>query len=205
MAVLKVLPYPNPFLRTRARSVEAFDEALEATVKDMTETMAAEDGLGLAATQVGIDARLLLINPYAFKGEEGRGQPDVVIINPEVVWKSEETISAEEGCLSFPGVYIHVTRPKAIKIKAQDVKGEFFEIEAQDLGARALLHEIDHIEGVVMVDHVSHLVRSRALKKHQKLQKEKAMDEAGPQRPGQRKPGAGKPTKKKTRQKRRAR
>lgn len=172
MAVLKVLPYPNPFLRTRAKAVEAFDDTLKATVKDMMETMAAEDGLGLAATQVGIDARLLIVNPFAFRGEAARGEPDVVIINPEIVWKSEETITAEEGCLSFPGVYIHVTRPKAVKIKALDAQGQPFEIEAEELGARALLHEIDHIDGVVMVDHVSHLVRSRALKKHQKYQRE---------------------------------
>lgn len=178
MAVLKVLPYPNPYLRTRAKPVEVFDDALKALVKDMTETMAAEEGLGLAATQVGVDSRLVLINPYAFKGDDGRGEPDMVVINPEVVWKSDETISAEEGCLSFPGVYIHVTRPKAVRIKAQDAEGKFYEIEAEGLGARALLHELDHIDGVVMVDHVSHLVRSRALKKHQKLQREKAAAEA---------------------------
>ena len=88
MAVLKVLPYPNPFLRTRAKAVEAFDDTLKATVKDMMETMAAEDGLGLAATQVGIDARLLIVNPFAFRGEAARGEPDVVIINPEILGSS---------------------------------------------------------------------------------------------------------------------
>ena len=173
MARMDVLPYPNPFLRKRAQDVAVFDEALTRLVGDMSETMAAEDGLGLAATQVGVDMRLLLLSPIAFRGDEARGEPDVVVINPEIIEKSEETITAEKGCLSFPGVYINVARPRRVKIRAQDAQGEFFEIEAEDLGARAILHEIDHIDGVVMIDHVSHFVRTRALKKHNKLQAEK--------------------------------
>lgn len=171
MAVLDVLPYPNPFLRKRAADVEDFDDRLAQIVADMEETMADQDGIGLAATQVGIDLRLLILAPYAFEGEEGRGKPNVVIINPEVVWESDETVLGEEGCLSFPGVFIQVERPQKVRIRARKADGETFEIQGQGLGARAILHEIDHLEGVVMIDHVSHLTRKRALKKHQRNQK----------------------------------
>ncbi len=177
MAVLQILPYPNPFLRKKAEAVERFDEALQQQVADMIETMLDRDGIGLAATQVGLDLRLLILDPYAFEGDEARGEPPVVIINPEVVWESEESITAEEGCLSFPGVFIHVERPAKVTIRAQDASGESFEISGEGLGARAILHEMDHLEGVVMIDHVSHFVRRRALKKHQKNQK--ALQKAG--------------------------
>ena len=88
MAVMKVLPYPNPFLRQRAQDVQNFDASLRQLVADMEETMDAEDGIGLAATQVGVDLRLLILAPYAFEGEEGIGKPNLVVINPEIVWKA---------------------------------------------------------------------------------------------------------------------
>ncbi len=170
MAILEVLPYPNPFLRKTAQPVETFDEALKTIVTDMTETMVDRDGLGLAATQVGVDMRLLILDPYAFEGDEGRGKPHVVIINPEVIWQSEETVTREEGCLSFPGIFIQVERPAEVQIRAQDADGTFFELGGEGLGARAILHELDHLEGVVMIDHVGYMVRKRALKKHQRNQ-----------------------------------
>ena len=168
---MKILPYPNPFLRKRAVDVSAFDEALRSTVEAMKLTMRSEDGLGLAATQVGIDQRLLILSQQAFKGDAGKDLPDLVVINPEVLWASDEKETAPEGCLSFPGVYIPVARPLQVRLKAFDEYGKPFEIEGEGLGARAILHEVDHLNGVVMTDHVSHLQRSRALKKHQKTQK----------------------------------
>ncbi len=170
MAILDVLPYPNPFLRRRAASVTAFDAALKQIVTDMEATMTDQDGIGLAATQVGMDLRLLILAPYAFEGDAGLGKPNLVIINPEIVWESDETEVAEEGCLSFPSVFIPVERPIKVRIRAQNAEGESFEFDGEGLGARAILHEIDHLNGVVMVDHVSFLVRKRALKKHQKNQ-----------------------------------
>ena len=155
----------------RAKDIEVFDDALAQTVRDMEETMADRDGIGLAATQVGLGIRLLLLSPYAFEREEGEGKPNYVVINPEVVWESDEKELGEEGCLSFPGVYITVERPLKVRIRAQDQTGKSYELEGEGLGARAILHEIDHLNGVVMIDHVSHLQRSRALKKHQKNQK----------------------------------
>lgn len=169
--VLEVLAFPNPFLRKRAEPVTEFGEDLKRVVADMEETMLDRDGLGLAATQVGLDMRLLILDPYAFEGDDGRGKPNVVIINPEIVWESEETIVGEEGCLSFPGVFIQVERPEKVTIRAFDAAGEPFEIQGEGLGARAILHEIDHLNGVVMIDHVSHFAKRRALKKHQKNQK----------------------------------
>lgn len=170
MAILEILPFPNPFLRQRAFEVQTFDGALLKIIEDMEETMAEEDGIGLAATQVGLDLRLLILAPYAFEGDEGLGKPNIVVINPEVVWQSDETVVSEEGCLSFPSVFIPVERPVEVTIRARDRFGESYEISGKALGARAILHEIDHLNGVVMVDHVSFLVRKRALKKHQKNQ-----------------------------------
>ena len=173
MAVLDVLPYPNPFLRRRAHEVTEFDDGLREIVTNMEETMAARDGIGLAATQVGIDLRLLILSPFAFGGEKDTFKPNVVIINPEVVWESDEKEIADEGCLSFPGVFIQVERPTSVRIQAADAQGKPFEITGEGLGARAILHEMDHLNGVVMIDHVSFLQRKRALKKHQRNQEAK--------------------------------
>ena len=178
MAVMPVLPYPNPFLRERAAPVADFDDALRTLVADMEQTMADRDGLGLAATQVGVGLRVLILSPLAFSRDATEEDPNFVVINPEVTWQSQETELAEEGCLSFPGVYIKVKRPLQVRIKAFDASGESYEIEGEGLGARAILHEIDHLNGVVMIDHVSHLQRSRALKKHQKNQRVLAKESA---------------------------
>ena len=168
---MKILPYPNPFLRKRAEVVDRFDASLAELIEQMKTTMHNEDGLGLAATQVGVDLRVLILSPLAFKGEAGKGQPDLVVINPQITWQSDEEELGSEGCLSFPGVYIQVSRPLKVRISAVDGAGKTFELEGEGLGARAILHEIDHLNGVVMTDHVSHLQRSRALKKHQRNQR----------------------------------
>jgi peptide deformylase len=170
MAVLEILPYPNPFLREKAAPVEVFDADLQRLVRDMEETMSDAKGLGLAATQVGVAKRVLLLDRYAFEGDDGRDKPNVVLINPEVVAESDARETGEEGCLSFPGVFIFVERPLSVTVRGQDASGQTFEIEGHGLGARAILHEIDHLEGVVMIDHVSHLQRQRALKKHRRNQ-----------------------------------
>lgn len=174
MAVLEVLAYPNEFLRKRAQPVTVFDDDLRRIVRDMEETMAAEEGVGLAATQVGLDLQLLIVHPSAFREGAADHEANVVVINPEIAWQSEETILAEEGCLSFPDVFIPVERPAKVRIRALDLAGNPFELEGDGFGARALLHEIDHLRGVVMIDHVSFLQRQRALKKHQKHQAEVA-------------------------------
>ncbi len=177
-SLMTILPYPNTFLRERAQPVTTFDSEVGALVESMQMTMHSEDGLGLAATQVGVGVRILILSQQAFTGEEGKGAPDLVVINPEVVWESDDSEVAPEGCLSFPGVFIPVRRPLEVKIRAFDALGEVFELEGEGLGARAILHEIDHLNGVVMTDHVSHLQRSRAIKKHQRNQRALADAEA---------------------------
>jgi peptide deformylase len=179
MARLTVLPYPNPFLRKAAAPVTRFDDGLATLVTDMVETMGHEDGVGLAATQVGEDLQLLVLDPFAFEGEAGRGKPPLVVANPEIVWESEERQMGEEGCLSFPGVFIQVERPKQVRIRAQDLTGTSFELSGEGFAARAILHELDHLKGVVMIDHVSFLQRQRALKKHERNQIQAAPRKAG--------------------------
>ena len=171
MAIREVLTWPNPFLKRRAASVEHFDDELAALVSDMKETMLAEDGIGLAATQIGEDRRLLIIDRCAFDREHEEPGEIVTLINPEIVEASSDKILDFEGCLSFPEVYIKVRRPRWVKVRAQDLSGESFEIEGEALGARALLHEIDHLDGRVMTDQVPFPVRTKALRQHKQVQR----------------------------------
>ena len=179
MSSLEILAYPNPFLRTKAQIVNIFDESLQNLVEQMYTTMHTSEGVGLAATQVGKDMNLFVLSSYAFMSEEekkvalqtGDMGEDLVIINPQVMAESEEKVADYEGCLSFPEVYIKVKRPIWVKIKAQNVKGEFFELEGSNFGARAILHEMDHLKGTVMTDHLSYISRTKALNKHKSIQK----------------------------------
>ncbi len=165
---MELLTYPNPCLSHPARPVEQVDDHVRALATEMEEMMVAHDGVGLAAPQVGLDMRMVVIDRYAFEGEEGQSKPKVVLINPEIIEASDEMQVGEEGCLSFPGVFIKIKRHKRVRVRALNKDGEVFEIEGEDLAARALQHEIDHLDGVVMVDHASHLVRSLALKRLQR-------------------------------------
>jgi peptide deformylase len=146
--------YGDPVLRKKAEPVTVFDESLREFVRDMFEIMRDHDGLGLAAPQVGRSIRCVVI-----------GQPDeaarpLVLINPEYTFKSEETEVHEEGCLSFPDLHVDIVRHKMVSVKAFDENGKQFAIEkAQDLMSRALQHEIDHIEGLFIIDHISLLKR----------------------------------------------
>lgn len=182
---MEILTYPNPCLTHPARPVENIDDHVRELVGQMEETMVAHDGVGLAAPQVGVDLRVVVIDRYAFEGEEGQSKPKVVLINPQIIEASNEIQNGEEGCLSFPGIFIKLKRHKRVRVRALDLNGEPFEIEGEDLGARALQHEIDHLDGVVMVDHASHLVRSLALKRLQRNlaavadEKKSAKDKAG--------------------------
>lgn len=174
MAIMEILAYPNPFLRKEAKKVERFDEALKKIVVNMSETMKSSDGLGLAATQVGLDMQLFILSPETFEKQEPKpisGDQNIVFINPEIVEQSKEEYLSSEGCLSFPEVFINVSRPKWVVIKAQDENGQFFEMRGEELAARAMLHERDHLIGKVMIDHVSFYNRQKALAKHQKVQK----------------------------------
>ncbi len=154
MAIRKILHYPDKRLRIPAEPVTDFGPELQALVDDMAETMYAAPGVGLAAPQIGVSKRLFIIDI-----SDGEGPSDLrVFINPEIV-RADGEISWEEGCLSFPGVHQEIRRAEQIKVKAQDRHGAWFELEADGLMAVAVQHENDHVEGRLMIDHLSPLKR----------------------------------------------
>ena len=184
----KILTYPNPYLREEAQTVLKFDDELKALFEEMCVLMHESDGVGLAATQVGESIQLLVLSSYVFLSEEERKRfseseegdmgEDLAIINPQVLEQSEDELVDYEGCLSFPDVYIKVKRPRWVKIVAQDIHGEQIELRGEGFGARAILHEMDHLNGKVMTDHLSFLAKQKALKDHQRIQKRLAKNKA---------------------------
>ena len=154
MAVLEILKYPDPRLRQVAKPVEQVTDATRALVESMAETMYANSGCGLAANQVGIDARIFVIDTAA----EGEPSELKVFINPEIV-KTDGVQMWEEGCLSFPGATEEIRRAERVKVKALDQFGKPFELEATGLLAIAIQHENDHLNGVLMIDKLNALKR----------------------------------------------
>jgi peptide deformylase len=158
--------YGDPVLRKKAKAIEVFDEELHRFVEDMKETMLARDGVGLAAPQVGESVRLAVVDTT------GGEQPPQVLINPEVVESSDESEDYEEGCLSLPDINLKIKRPRRVSVRAQDARGHSFTVEnAEGLLSRALQHEIDHLDGIMIVDHVSPLQRQMLSGKLRKLAK----------------------------------
>ena len=165
MALLPVLCYPDPRLHKRAKPVVKVDERIKAIVKDMAETMYDAPGVGLAATQVDIHEQIIVIDVSDEQNEL------MVFINPELVWASEEKKSWREGCLSVPEYYDEVDRPANIRVKAIDLHGKPFELEADGLLAVCLQHEMDHLQGKVFVEYLSLLKRNRISLKMKKRAK----------------------------------
>jgi len=164
MSILPIRIYPDPVLRVRCPRIETFDKDLEKLADDMVETMHAAPGIGLAAPQVGIELCLAVLDVSV--GEE---KDDVhILINPEIL-DQEGRDTDEEGCLSIPGVTEKVSRPAAIKVKAQDLSGEPFEVEADGLFARAICHEVDHLNGVLFVDRLVGLRKERVKRQLRRL------------------------------------
>jgi peptide deformylase len=172
MGLRDIITLPDKRLRTVSKPVAKIDAATKKLVGDMFETMYAAPGIGLAAIQVGEPRRIITLD-LAKKDEKKDPQ---VIINPELLWTSEEKGSYEEGCLSIPEYYEEVERPKAVKVKFLDLQGESHEIEAAGLLATVLQHEIDHLNGVLFIDHISKLKRDRVIKKFAKAAKLAAKD-----------------------------
>ena len=164
--MLDILCYPDPRLHTVAQPVSVVDDALRAFIADMFETMYEAHGIGLAATQVNFHQRLIVIDV-----SEDRDQPQV-LINPEVVWQSEDRVKGEEGCLSVPGIYDGVERARAIRVKALDEHGQSREIEAEGLLAVCIQHEMDHLLGKVFVEYLSPLKQGRIKTKMLKAQRD---------------------------------
>jgi peptide deformylase len=155
MARLPILRYPDPRLHTVARPVAAVDERIRTLASDMLETMYAESGVGLAATQVDVHERLIVMDT-----SDSRDRP-LVLVNPEIVWASDEMALAEEGCLSVPQVYDKVERHARVKVQALDRDGQPFELDAEGLSAVCVQHEMDHLRGKVFVEYLSLLKRDR--------------------------------------------
>lgn len=162
MALLPILEYPDPRLRTVARPVKAFDDRLRQLVSDMAETMYDAPGVGLAATQVDVHERLIVIDVSEAKTELQ------VFINPEILWASEEQVECEEGCLSVPGVYDAVIRPERVRVRAFDAHGQVFERDCSGLLAVCVQHEMDHLLGKVFVEYLSPLKQERIKTKMKK-------------------------------------
>jgi peptide deformylase len=155
MALLPILTYPDPRLHTVAKPVQAVDARIRGLIKDMLETMYEANGIGLAATQVDVHERLIVIDV-----SEERNAP-LVLINPEITWASEETQVGDEGCLSVPGIYDGVERASAVKVRALDGDGQSREISAEGILAVCIQHEMDHLLGKVFVEYLSPLKRNR--------------------------------------------
>jgi peptide deformylase len=166
MALLPILCYPDPRLHTVAKPVPAVDARIRGLIADMLQTMYDANGIGLAATQVDVHERLIVIDV-----SEQHDQP-LVLINPEIVWSSEETQIGDEGCLSVPGIYDGVERASAIRVRALDGEGRERTVEAEGLLAVCIQHEMDHLLGKVFVEYLSPLKRNRIKTKMLKARRE---------------------------------
>lgn len=174
MAILTILEVPHPGLRAIARPVEAVDDAVRTIVTDMFDTMYAARGIGLAATQVGIEQRIVVIDLQETEGEGEEAKPvrtPRVFINPELVSVSAELAVYNEGCLSIPEQYAEVQRPARCRARWLDEHGATQEDDLDGLLATCLQHEIDHLNGIVFIDHISKLKRDMLLKKLAKMRK----------------------------------
>jgi peptide deformylase len=172
MAVRPIIFLPDKRLRLVSEPVARIDEDVRTLVADMFETMYDAPGVGLAAVQVGVPKRVVTID--ATRGEEEK-RP-IALINPEIVWSSEEKIAHEEGCLSIPEYLDEVQRPERVKVRFLDLEGRAQELEADGLLARVVQHEVDHINGVLFIDHLSKLKRDRVIKKYAKAAKREAAE-----------------------------
>ncbi len=177
MTVLPLVVAPDPRLNQKSAPVEKVDDSIRALVQDMLETMYASNGIGLAAVQVGVHKRILVMDVEHgsdrypdTEASEGKSTP-LVLINPEIVESSAEQNVYEEGCLSFPGQYAKVERPKRVTVRYLDTQGKEQHLHADGLLATCVQHEMDHLNGVVFVDHISQLKRGMLMRKLAKQQR----------------------------------
>jgi peptide deformylase len=168
MALLDILRYPDPRLHTVAAPVHEVDDSIRRLVADMIETMYAAEGVGLAATQVDVHRRVIVIDT-----SEARNQP-MVLINPEIVWRSDEMTLGEEGCLSVPQIYDRVQRHARVRVQALDRDGQSRTTDAEGLTAVCVQHEMDHLVGKVFVEYLSPLKRDRIRRKMIKRTRDEA-------------------------------
>lgn len=164
MAIREILVVPNPVLKEVSQPVDKVDDELRALMDDMLETMYDAPGIGLAAIQIGVPKRVIVMD---LAGPDEEKAPRY-FVNPEILWASEDTAPYEEGCLSIPDIYDEVQRPARVKLKYVNYQGEEVVEDAEGLFAVCIQHEMDHLEGVLFIDHLSRLKRDRAVAKVKK-------------------------------------
>ena len=174
MAILPIIWAPDPRLKVVSTPVETIDESIHALMEDMLATMYDEPGIGLSAIQVGVPKRVVVVD-VAREGETPR---PMRFVNPEIVWESDTIVGWEEGCLSLPDHYAEVERPEAIRMRYLDENGKSQELETDGILSRCLQHELDHLDGILFVDHLSSVRRSIILRKLAKLKKSKLGESA---------------------------
>ncbi len=167
MPLHTIITLPDHRLRLVARPVSVVDDGIRALIDDMLETMYDAPGIGLAATQIAVDQRVIVLDVAKRKDESAAKEP-MCLVNPEILWASEELSTYEEGCLSIPEYYEEVERPARVRVGYLDREGRAHEIEADGILATCLQHEIDHLNGVLFIDHISRLKRERVIKKFAK-------------------------------------
>jgi peptide deformylase len=180
MGLLPILRFPDARLRQSSQPVKAVDDELRQLVADMTASMEAANGAGLAAIQVGAPVRMFIIDGGVAGGEEG--SPPKVFINPEIIEISQEAQTGDEGCLSFPGIFVPVKRGMRARVRAMDLDGNTFEAEGEALLARAFQHETDHLNGKLLIDQVGPVKREmikRKLRKDLEAEREEAAEADG--------------------------
>ena len=174
MAILPIIIAPDARLKIKSEPVERVDDDLRKLMDDMIETMHDAPGVGLSAIQVGVAKRVIVID--IARQDEPRAP--LRLVNPEIVWVSDEQVMAEEGCLSLPDQFAELRRPSEVKLRHLDAEGVEQEIETDGLLARCILHELDHLEGILFVDHLSAVRRSIILRRLTKLRKARALKSA---------------------------
>ncbi len=170
MTILPIIKHPNEILRQVCLPVPEVDDPMRQLMDDMLETMYDAPGVGLAAPQIG-DTRRIIVIDQVREAEEDAKTP-LFFVNPEIIWSGQEIGEYEEGCLSIPGVYENVLRPTECKVTYLDYFGKAQQMHCKDFLATVIQHEIDHLNGVLFIDHISRLKRSRAMKKYKKAQSE---------------------------------
>jgi peptide deformylase len=174
MAIRPILTVPDPILKLESQPVDVVTDELRALMDDMLETMYDAPGIGLAAIQIGVPKRIIVMD----LAREGEAKQPRYFVNPEILWASDEVKPWEEGCLSVPEIYDEVERPAHVKLKYLDYHGNEVIEDAHDLYAVCIQHEMDHLNGVLFIDHLSRLKRDTAVRKVKKLVKERALEDA---------------------------
>ena len=169
MTVRSILLAPDPRLKSKSQPVEGVDDEIRGLMDDMAETMYAAPGIGLAAIQIGVPKRVLVVDVE----QEEKGRNALFLANPQIVWRSEETARFEEGCLSVPSEYEEVERPTRVRVRFLDYWGELREREMEGMLAVCVQHEMDHLDGVLFIDRISRLKRSMILRRATKANREK--------------------------------